>query len=215
MNPAGVGGMASQLFGETTSTPVNFMMSVEALANSAILGIVLMAITVWANNRINVDKSTLPTERLSPADLIINSANVLFICFGMTGMLLLVNNNIARAFAIAAAIALVRFKIKVDSKIMSMSLFYAVLTGMACGVGYSFIGYILVLFFGVLQLVVMFAVKAANKKSAALISNTQSSVQNSETSLNPAIATAAFASTLLPNNHSPNPVVQDSIQDTI
>jgi hypothetical protein len=165
MNPAGVGGMASQMMMTSQSEVVSVMTSVEALANSAALGMVLLCLTVWASNSSSNDRLGPGESRLSPADIIINSSNVLFICFGMTGMLLLVNNNIARAFAIAAAIALVRFKIKVDSKIMSMSLFYAVLTGMACGVGYSFIGYILVAFFGILQFIVISAVRAANAKA--------------------------------------------------
>lgn len=165
MNPAGVGGMASQMMMNQVEA-VSLLTSVEALANSAALGMVLLCLTVWASNSTPNDKIGPNTSRLSPSDIIINSSNVLFICFGMTGMLLLVNNNIARAFAIAAAIALVRFKIKVDSKIMSMSLFYAVLTGMACGVGYAFIGYILVIFFGILQFIVISAVKAAHAKSA-------------------------------------------------
>lgn len=164
MSPAGVGGMAAQMF-STNVEPVNFMTSLEALANSAALGMVLLCLTVWASHTTPSDRLEPDQPKPTPSDIIINSSNVLFICFGMTGMLLLVNNNIARAFAIAAAIALVRFKIKVDSKIMSMSLFYAVLTGMACGVGYSFIGYILVIFFGVLQFIVLSAVKAAHAKS--------------------------------------------------
>lgn len=163
MNPAG--GMVAHAM-ESDVAAVSITASLEALGNSAVLGMLLMAITVWVTLATTTTKES--TEKpLTTADLITNSANVLFICFGMTGMLLLVNNNIARAFAIAATIALVRFKIKVDSKIMSMSMFYAVLTGMACGVGHSFIGYVLVLFFGLLQFTVLAAVKFAVSRDKA------------------------------------------------
>lgn len=161
MNPAG--GMLAQAMSTDVAT-VSIAASLQALGNSAALGVLLMILTVWVGALTGNVKGATSEKPLSPSDLIAGSANVLFICFGMTGMLLLVNNNIARAFAIAAAIALVRFKIKVDSKVMSMSLFYAVLTGMACGVGHAFIGYVLVLFFGLLQFAVIIAVKFATKR---------------------------------------------------
>ena len=67
--------------------------------------------------------------------MVLGSANVLFLCFGMTGIMILVNNNLARAFAIGAAIAVIRFRIKFDGKGLGSSLFFGVLVGMACGVG--------------------------------------------------------------------------------
>lgn len=162
MNPAS--GMLAHL----TNSPqveIDLLASGEALANSAILGILLMILVAWVSQMTAREKEAVPGEPpLKPSDVVINSANVLFICFGMTGMMLIVNNNIARAFAIAAAIALVRFKIKVNSKVTSMGMFYGVLVGMACGVGHSFIGYALVLFFGVLQLFVVYAIRFTRKR---------------------------------------------------
>lgn len=162
MNPAS--GMIAHL-AKAPEVEIDLIASAEALGNSAILGILLMILVAWVSHLTAKEKDAVPGEApLRPSDVVINAANVLFICFGMTGMMLIVNNNIARAFAIAAAIALVRFKIKVNSKVTSMGMFYGVLVGMACGVGHSFIGYALVLFFGVLQLFVVYAIRFTRKK---------------------------------------------------
>ena len=63
----------------------------------------------------------------------LGASNLLFLCVGLTGLMLLVNDNLARAFAIAAAIALVRFRVKLDQKSVNASLLFAILAGMACG----------------------------------------------------------------------------------
>ncbi len=149
---------------ETSSDPVNFSDSFQLMGHSALLGLGLMLLTAWVTSNSSNKADKADREAGSPADLIYSSANVLYLSFGMTGMMLIVNNNIARAFAIAAAIALVRFRIKVDTKILSMSLFYGVLTGMACGVGHVLVAYILVLFFGLLQILVLMAVKVVEHR---------------------------------------------------
>ena len=65
--------------------------------------------------------------------MFLGASNLLFLCVGLSGLMMLVNNNLARAFAIAAAIALVRFRIKLDQKSINASLLFAILAGMACG----------------------------------------------------------------------------------
>ncbi len=65
--------------------------------------------------------------------MFLGASNLLFLCVGLCGLMLLVNDNLARAFAIAAAIALVRFRIKLDQKSINASLLFAILAGMACG----------------------------------------------------------------------------------
>ena len=65
--------------------------------------------------------------------MFLGASNLLFLCVGLSGLMLLVNDNLARAFAIAAAIALVRFRIKLDQKSINASLLFAILAGMACG----------------------------------------------------------------------------------
>ena len=82
---------------------------------------------------IEADSVSEEIPKVSYAELLLGSANVLFLCFGMTGIMILVNNNLARAFAIGAAIAVIRFRIKFNSQ--GSMLFFGVLVGMACGVG--------------------------------------------------------------------------------
>jgi hypothetical protein len=131
----------------------------EFLAHSALIGAVLMLLLVWTSQNSKKDG-----KAMSSSEVLLNASNVLFLSFGMTGVMLLVNNNLARAFAIGAAIALVRFRVKFDSKSVGMSLFYALLTGMACGVGEVSTAYSIVAFYGVLQFCVVNAAKALDSR---------------------------------------------------
>lgn len=85
-------------------------------------------------------------------DLVLSSASVVFLCLGMTAVMILVNDNLARAFAIGAAIALVRFRVKVAGKFLGVGLLYGVLTGMACGVGRTDVAWLVTGCFGLLLL---------------------------------------------------------------
>jgi hypothetical protein len=131
------------------------------LGHSVALGLVLMLITWWASRQVH--SRALPAapgaaadeKALSPTDQVLSAANVMYLCFGMAGVMILVNNNLARAFAIGAAIALVRFRVKVDSKGPAMALFYGVLAGMACGVDRVAIGWGIAAVFALMQGVVL------------------------------------------------------------
>lgn len=132
--------------------PISYETAVQYLALSIGLGTLLTLVTIWANQKVGplLQKAQLALpgqegqssqKRSPPASFhnlmnsVLNASNVLFLCFGMSGIMILVNNNLARAFAIGAAIALVRFKIKLDSYGLGATLFFAVVVGMACGVG--------------------------------------------------------------------------------
>ena len=105
--------------------------------------------------------STPPTK----FDSILNASNVLYMCLGMTGIMVLVSDSIARAFAIGAAIAIVRFRIKVDSKSFGMCLFYGVLAGMACGVDHVPLAYAMAIIFSLLQVCIFSLAYLVGKKS--------------------------------------------------
>jgi hypothetical protein len=131
--------------------------------HSVILGVFLMTVTVFTTMR-NGTKAAgklpgLKDTDPSASDVLFNSSNVLYLCVGMTSVMLLVNNNLARAFAIGAAIALVRFRIKVDSKNFAMCLFYGVIIGMACGVDQTFLAYSLAGVFAILQVLILILAK--------------------------------------------------------
>ncbi len=151
----------------------------EYLLTSIVLGICLMIVAVWTSRKISEKFTDLnrvfrakglnnldsPEENVLPyPELILASANVLFLCFGMTGIMILVNNNLARAFAIGAAIAVVRFRIKFDSQGLGSTLFFGVLVGMACGVGQPLTALILTVAYGILQLIVISLMKLTSKK---------------------------------------------------
>ncbi len=105
-----------------------------------------------------------PTVLTYP-ELILGSANVLFLCFGMTGIMILVNNNLARAFAIGAAVAMVRFRIKFDAQGLGSTLFFGVLVGMACGVGQPLTAFVITVAYGILQMIVIFLMNVSDKKN--------------------------------------------------
>src|SRR3954468_13858624 len=84
----------------------------ELMGHSAVIGGMLMAFLYFALVRA---KKTGKGDA-NPSEILIAASNVLFMGFGMTGVMILVNNNLARAFAMGAAIALIRFRIKVDNK---------------------------------------------------------------------------------------------------
>lgn len=121
-----------------------------------------MALTAGepADSMLEPEHEEIP--KVSYAELLLGSANVLFLCFGMTGIMILVNNNLARAFAIGAAIAVVRFRIKFNSQ--GSMLFFGVLVGMACGVGQIATAVGVTFAYAILQAVVIILMSVAAKK---------------------------------------------------
>lgn len=151
-------------------------LALQYLALSIALGIVLMIIAVWSSKKIGQklaidhtlaapDNSLLKEPgkfekslRTSYVELVMSSSNVLFLCFGMTGIMILVNNNLARAFAIGAAIAVIRFRVKFDDKGLGSTLFFGVLVGMACGVGQVQTALVITTTYGILQAIIIFLI---------------------------------------------------------
>jgi hypothetical protein len=114
----------------TENVDVQLVHAAYLFAHAVLNGAVLMFLCWRMSQAVKTDSG----KRKKEADFITSSANVLFLCVGMTAVMILVNDNIARAFAIGAAVALVRFRIKMAGKFLGAALFYAVLVGMACGV---------------------------------------------------------------------------------
>jgi hypothetical protein len=169
------------------SLPISFNEALVDMGHSALLGAALMLITVWASYQTvapAASTAVVPGEEPdSPAELVLSSANVMFICFGMTAVMQLVNNNLARAFTIGAAIALIRFKIKMNSKAVNMGLFYGSVVGMACGVDQAVLGYVAVAFFGVMQLTVLITAKGVEKATSKRTAVTRSQLITQQASM--------------------------------
>jgi hypothetical protein len=172
---------------------ISYGRAVILLGHSATIGAVLAITTACVTLALKAKSS----KSQQPSDLIMASANVMFLAFGMTGVMMVVNNNIARAFAIGAAMALIRFRIKVDTKTVNMGLFYGVLTGMAVGIDQVPIAYAISFFFAIVQSILVtvgrFAddrvdngkeVEALNSTDAMIAAKTALSAGASQSSAN-------------------------------
>ncbi len=102
---------------------------VALLANAAGVGMVCALVSFLAV------RPNAGGDKTKVGEAIYGAANLLFLCVGLTGTMILVNNNVVRAFAVGAAIALVRFRVKLDDKSANASLLFAILAGIACGLG--------------------------------------------------------------------------------
>jgi hypothetical protein len=89
-------------------------------------------------------------RRLGEADNVVGASGALFLCVGMAGVMILVADSLARAFAIGGAVALVRFRVKMAGRFQSFAFLYGVIAGMACGVGRIDVAWALTAIFGVL-----------------------------------------------------------------
>ncbi|MDZ4676589.1 MAG: hypothetical protein SGI74_03685 [Oligoflexia bacterium] len=126
------------------------------MGHSVVLGILLMMVGIWVATRL---RKNSPKPGLDPnnqmSEIVLGAGNYLFLTIGMTVVMVLVNNNLARAFAIGAAISLVRLRIKVDGKGQGTTLLMAVLVGMACGVDKVVMAWCLMITYTILQSVIV------------------------------------------------------------
>jgi len=100
------------------------------LGHSFIIGVILVGITYYSSTTLLNPKKNLKNQKIK---LLLGSSNILFLCLGLTTVMLLVNNNLARAFSIGAAIALVRFRIKLGAKGAAANILFGIIAGIACG----------------------------------------------------------------------------------
>ena len=150
----------------------------ELVLTSVALGLLLTLLNVVVT-RLTPRSATTPDPEAptTAAGVLLNSSNIVFLCVGVTSVMILVASDLARAFAVAAAIALVRFRIKM-SESSGSALFFAVIIGLACGVGQLRIAVQLTLIFVTLQLLLVM-----------LIGRLARGPQNQVTELTPAAPT--------------------------
>jgi hypothetical protein len=144
--------------------PISFDIFVEHLGHSVAIGVLLMAVTLLTSWPIAREEAE--DERSSLSDLTLESGNLVFLCAGITGVMVLVNNDIARAFAIGAAIALVRFRVRMEKSTAS-GYFFSLIAGMACGVDALAIGWVLAATYSILKISVYFATRVAKRLQPA------------------------------------------------
>jgi hypothetical protein len=138
-------GIVDQATVVVATSPPHWRTSVALLANSVGLGMVLALVT-YLSVRGNGEGDK---KQLGKA--LQGVANLLFLCVGLTGTMILVNNNMVRAFGVGAAIALVKFRIKLDGKSSNASLLFAILSGIACGLSETVLAWILLATYVVLM----------------------------------------------------------------
>ncbi len=104
----------------------------DVLLNTLGAGLVL-AVSTYGLDFILAKKSA--ENGSDPMARMISASNQLIMCVGVGGMMLLIEQNIVRAVVLFAALALVRFRVRVSEKSLSASFFFSVIAGMACGMG--------------------------------------------------------------------------------
>ena len=100
------------------------------LGNSFLIATLLCIITYLTNRNLLKDPDGPSEEKI---ELILGTVNILYLCMGMTSVMILVNNNLARAFAIGAAIALIRFRVKLALNMSNSNVLFSIVCGIACG----------------------------------------------------------------------------------
>lgn len=129
---------------ESAQGPVPSLEIAEIMGNAALLGLVLTVSTYFL--RRYIDRSAESPKDTLEFQLkeIVGAHNLLFISVGLCGIMLLISNSLLRAFAIIAALAIVRFRVKLDNKSLGSAMLFAILSGMACGAREPGIAYVTV-----------------------------------------------------------------------
>ncbi len=136
---------------EDSPIDMSLMDIIFLFGNSILAGLLLAASTHYITRKLTSDISQ------TDSDTLLGTFNILFLCVGMTGVMILVNDNFIRVFAIVAAFALFRFRVSLGEKGIRASLLFGVMAGMAMGLNEKMLGWILVFVYHVL-LMIMFVV---------------------------------------------------------
>lgn len=123
---------------------------IELLGHSLACALILCFITYILNSQ-SLAKSH-ENYKKKKIKLVLGISNLLYLCTGLTGVMILVNNNLARAFSIGAAIALVRFKIKLGQKSADSNILFAIACGIACGLNELNMSWLLVALYCIISL---------------------------------------------------------------
>lgn len=135
------------------------------LVNSIVLGCILTALTYYSNAPIISLKNKLKgadkvkKKIKKQMEVFIASTNILFLCVGLTGVMLLVNNNLARALAIGATLGLVRFRVALGTKMIGSNMLFGIIAGIACGLNELFIAWAVTGIYIVLQSTIVFIMR--------------------------------------------------------
>lgn len=99
------------------------------------------------------------------ASYVLGASNILFLCVGLTGIMILVDNNLTRALSIGATLALTRFRVKLGQKNLGANLLFGIIIGVACGVGELKVAWLVTGIYLFLENVMLFLLKKAQEKN--------------------------------------------------
>lgn len=77
---------------------------------------------------------------------------LIFLAVAITGAMMIIGNNLARAFGLVGAVSIIRFRSAVKSARDMAFVLFVIVMGMACGLGYIFLAFLTVLFGGFLMI---------------------------------------------------------------
>jgi len=119
------------------------------LSHSTLIGIILCFITYFSSRKYLDPRKDMEKQKVG---LILGTTNILYLCTGLTAVMILVNNNLARAFSIGAAIALVRFRIKLGKKGAAANILFGIIGGIACGLNEVVLAWLITLLYLLISL---------------------------------------------------------------
>lgn len=111
------------------------------MGNALAIGIIICLVTFYSQFREYRNHDDNTEKAYIKKGLLLFSMNVIYLTVGLSCVMVLVNNNLARAFSIGAAIALVRFRVKFDQSGQTPAVLFAIISGMACGLGQIHLGW--------------------------------------------------------------------------
>ena len=124
--------LISRALSSTENIIIGYSLSelIIILFHSFAIGASLCVVTYFTSRSLLKDAKGPSEEKI---ELILGTVNIMYLCTGMTSVMILVNNNLARAFAIGAAIALIRFRIKLARNMSNSNVLFSIVCGIACG----------------------------------------------------------------------------------
>jgi len=128
---------------QSTHIPYAFAELLYLLGNSFVVGLVLVIFTFIFYQASDKREKTNQHKKW-----LLNSFNILYLSIALTSVMILVNNNLARALSIGAAIALIRFRIKLGDKQKNSPILFGVVTGVACGLNEVVMAYTVTMIYG-------------------------------------------------------------------
>jgi len=122
--------LLAQLQANTADFPAIAMGAV--LLHAILAGLVIALSGYILETVLTRISSTPSTDSVSR---LVSASNLLIICVGVSGMVLLIQQSLVRAIVLFAAIAVVRFRVRVSEKSLGAAFFFSVIAGMASGLG--------------------------------------------------------------------------------